>query len=52
MRQLQGQSRQQTAKKDTTEPVGIDHANVLRDDAEVDDGDVEKTMDSDRKSKD
>ena len=52
MRQLQSQSRQQMTKKDITKPIGIDHANEPREDAEIDEGDIEKTMDSDRKSKD
>lgn len=49
MKQLQSQSRQ-TAKKETVQPVASNHVNELRDDAEVDDGEAEKVIESDSRS--
>ena len=51
MKQLQSQSSRPTKHK-TIQPVDDDRANELRDDVEVEDGEVEKIVESDRNSKD
>ena len=51
MKQLQSQSTRPT-KHETIQPVDDDHTNELRDDVEVEDGEVEKIVESDRNSKD